>query len=398
MTNSLFDESSRRVLLLNKGRERTISNRHPWVFSGAIAREEGPADAAIADLVDARGQVVASGFYSPNSQIRLRALTFDAPLTHEWLRERILLAFERRNAIFRSDTNAARLVNSEGDGLSGITIDQYDDVLVMELSCGGAERLRDAIVDVALAAKSPRTVIIKNDLPARRLEKLPLVDEVLGEDRTHVDVSENGRRFRVELHGAQKTGFFLDQRENRALAASVAMEKDFLNVFSYSGGFGVYAATAGATSVEEVDVSLAAIDLARENHRLNASTANVRFVVADAFDYLRQLAREGRRFDVVVCDPPAFAKSRGEVDRAARGYKDINLQAFKLVAPGGHLLTFSCSGHVGLDLFQKIVFSSALDARRDATIVRRLGAGRDHPVSIYCPEGEYLKGLMLRVE
>lgn len=397
MTHDLFGAANRRILVLNKGRERSITNRHPWVFTGAIAREQGPVDAAIADLVDVRGQVLASGLYSPNSQIRLRALTFGEPLTADWLRERLLRSFALRAPLLDGATSALRLVNSEGDGLSGITIDQYDDALAMELSCAGADRLRELILEVARAAKAPRTIVIKNDLPARRLEKLPLDDELVGEERSHVEVLENGRRFRVEFRGAQKTGFFLDQRENRAIAGAFAFGRNVLNVFSYSGGFGVCAAAAGAVSVEEVDVSLPAIDLARENHRLNPSTAGVSFVVADAFDYLRHLVREGRRFDLVICDPPAFAKSRGEVDRAARGYKDINLQAFKLVAPGGHLMTFSCSGHVGLDLFQKIIFSAALDAHRDAAIVKHLGAGIDHPVSIYCPEGEYLKGLMLRV-
>jgi 23S rRNA (cytosine1962-C5)-methyltransferase len=203
---------------------------------------------------------------------------------------------------------------------------------------------------------------------------------------------ESGLTFRVDPGEGQKTGFFLDQRDNRRLARTLASQKRVLNLFSYSGAFGVYAAAGGATSVTNVDVSARAIEIARENHALNGSSAE--FVVADAFQYVRQ---HRERFDFIVCDPPAFAKSRGDVDRAARGYKDVNLHALKLVEPGGLLMTFSCSGHMSLDLFQKVIFAAALDAGRRVSFVRRLGAGADHPVSLYCPEGEYLKGFLLEV-
>ncbi|HEX2059124.1 MAG TPA: class I SAM-dependent methyltransferase, partial [Thermoanaerobaculia bacterium] len=203
---------------------------------------------------------------------------------------------------------------------------------------------------------------------------------------------ESGLRFHVDPSEGQKTGFFLDQRENRRLARTLAGGKRVLNLFSYSGAFGVYAAAGGAASVTNVDVSAPAIDTARENHALNGSTAEL--VVADAFQYVRQ-RREP--VDLLICDPPAFAKSRGEVERAARGYKDVNLFAMRMVAPGGLMMTFSCSGHMSVDLFQKVIFAAALDAGRRVSFVRRLTAGPDHPVSLYCPEGEYLKGFLLEV-
>lgn len=377
--------SQKRVLTLKRGKERVIANRHPWIFAGAIAKETGPEDAPIADLLDGDGVRVASGFYSQRSQIRLRALTFfDEELTEELIRARIRDAIARRAPIFREGTNCARLVNAEGDELSGLVVDRYDDLLVVEIANRGVEQLKPLIVET-LAAKR---IHFKNDLPVRVLEGLPTEEE----DVPPVDVLEGGLKFRVDAAEGQKTGFFLDQRDNRALTRTLAGGKRVLNLFSYSGAFGVYAAAGGAASVENVDVSARAIELARRNHELNGFDAT--FTVADAFQYVRQ-RRE--TFDLLVCDPPAFAKSRGDVDRAARGYKDINLHAMRMIAPGGHLMTFSCSGHMSLDLFQKVIFAAALDAGRRISFVRRLTAGEDHPVSICCPEGEYLKGFLLEV-
>jgi 23S rRNA (cytosine1962-C5)-methyltransferase len=396
--NELFDSDHRRRLVLKRGREGAVANRHPWIFTGAIARDTGAADAALADLVDESGRVLASGLYSPHSQIRLRALTFgDTPLTAERVRERITSAVARRAPLFDRDTNAARLVHAEGDDLSGLVVDRYDDVVVVEIANFGWERLRPLVVETLQLALAPRLIFFKNDLPARRLEQLTLESEWAGAGDPATTISESSLRFVVEPAEGQKTGFFLDQRENRRIARSLAGDARVLNLFSYSGAFGVYAAAGGAADVINVDVSQRAIDLARTNHDINALSDHARFVTADAFDYVRQRAGQGDAFDLVVCDPPAFAKSRGEVQRAARGYKDINLYALRLVAPGGRLMTFSCSGHMSLDLFQKVIFSAALDAGRRVSFLRRLTAGTDHPVSLYCPEGEYLKGFLLEV-
>ena len=386
-----FDSAQRRVLTLRSGRERVVANRHPWIFAGAIGRESGPDDAAIADLVDARGSRLASGFHSRHSQIRLRALTFgDEELTAELIRTRIDAAIARRSALRSEQTNAVRLIHAEGDALSGLVVDLYDDVVVVEIANAGLDRIRPLIVDALRERLAPRVIYFKNDIPARKLEQLSTEAESIGEGDATAMVLENGLRFRVDPPSGQKTGFFLDQRDNRALARGLAGGRRTLNLFAYSGAFGVYAAAGGAVAVENVDISAAAIELARVNHEINGAAAS--FVVADAFQYVRQT---DKRFDLVVCDPPAFAKSREEVDRAARGYKDINLFAMKLLEPGGLMMTFSCSGHMSLDLFQKVIFAAALDAGRRISIIKRLTAGADHPVSLYCPEGEYLKGFLL---
>jgi len=400
--NGTFDR--RRTLVLKRGKERVVANRHPWIFAGAIHSERGPEDAPVGDLVDGDGKRLASGFYSSRSQIRLRALTFgDEELTPELIAARITTAIARRSAIFDESTNAARVVHAEGDELSSLIVDRYNDLLVVEIANRGVETIKPLIVDTLQRALAPRVIYFKNDLPARKLEQLPIEDDLWSGGLQPAESAgglkpaapqflESGLTFRVDPSEGQKTGFFLDQRENRRLARTLAGGTRFLNLFSYSGAFGVYAAAGGATSVTNVDVSAHAIEIARENHALNGSSAE--FVVADAFQYVRQ---HRERFDFIVCDPPAFAKSRGDVERAARGYKDVNLHALKLVEPGGMLMTFSCSGHMSLDLFQKVIFAAALDAGRRVSFVRRLGAGADHPVSLYCPEGEYLKGFLLEV-
>jgi 23S rRNA (cytosine1962-C5)-methyltransferase len=386
-----FEPANRRILTLKPGKERLVANRHPWIFAGAIARESGPEDAAVADLHDPRGRRIASGFHSRHSQIRLRALTFgDDVLTVDTIRDRVTASIRRRAR--SDDTNAMRIVNAEGDDLSGMVIDRYDDILVIEIANAGIEQLRPLIINVLEQELAPRGIWFKNDIPPRRIEQLSMKPDWVGEGEPSTEIRENGLRFRVDPPSGQKTGFFLDQRENRQLTRALAHGRRVLNLFSYSGGFGVYASAGGAASVENVDISAPAIEMARTNHAINGFEAS--FVVADAFEYVRKTQS---RFDLLICDPPAFAKSRGDVDRAARGYKDINLFAMKLLDPGAHMLTFSCSGHMPLDLFQKVIFAAAQDAGRRVSFVRRLTAAPDHPVSLFCPEGEYLKGFLLEV-
>ncbi|HET7710625.1 MAG TPA: class I SAM-dependent rRNA methyltransferase, partial [Thermoanaerobaculia bacterium] len=360
--------------------------------------ESGPSDAAIADLFDDQEVRLASGFYSPHSQIRLRAITFGAEeFSADVLRQRIRAAVDRRRSLFSSATNAARLLNAEGDEVSGLVIDRYDDLLVIEIANHGIEAIKGLVIDVIEDLIEPRLIVFKNDLPARELEQLPIKSEWTGSGEPVARISENGLKFLVEPLEGQKTGFFLDQRDNRQLARTLSANCRVLNLFSYSGAFGVYGAAGGSTAIHNVDVSARAVELARTNHDLNGLLANTHFVQADAFGYVRERAAAGDQFDLIVCDPPAFARRRGDVERAARGYKDINLYAMRLLAPGGRMLTFSCSGHMSLDLFQKVIFSAALDAGRRVSFVRRLTAGIDHPVSLYCPEGEYLKGFLLEV-
>lgn len=387
-----------RLLYLKPGRDRSVRLRHPWVFTGAVARAAGPADAPLAHVIDSAGQLLGRGFHSPNSQIVGRILVRgDEELTPDLVSARIRTAADRRQQWFEGGgTDAWRAVHSEGDELSGLVIDRYRDVWVVEIGSWGFERWKDVVLN-ALRGLGAKTIVLRNDIPSRGIEKLSREDEVIGEPLERVVVQENALRFIVDIGSGQKTGFFLDQRRNRQLVRDHARGKRVLNLFSYTGGFGVYAAAGGASSVDEVDVSGPALDLATENHALNG-LPEPRLHAADAFEWTREQVRSGENWDLVVCDPPAFARSRGDVDRAARGYKDINLQALKLVTSGGLLATFSCSGHIDIPLFQKIIFGAARDAGRRASILQRLGAGADHPVSIDCPEGEYLKGLLLRVD
>ena len=396
--DEIFLLSNRKRLTLKRGKERVVTNRHPWIFAGAIGAEGGPPEAAIGDLFDVNGVRLASGFYSPRSEIRLRALTFGQDeLTAELIAQRIDAAIARRRRLLGPNTNAIRMINADGDDLSGLVIDLYNDVVVAEIANAGIERLKPMILDTIRRALNPRLIYLSNDMPARRLEQLATEPEAIGEGTPATTILENGLRFEVDPASGQKTGFFLDQRENRTLAQSLAPGRRMLNLFSYTGAFGVYAAAGGATFVENVDGSDLAINQAKRNHDLNGSSTIARFTVADAFAHVRHQAASGERFGLIVCDPPAFAKRRVEVDRAARGYKDINLYAMRLLERDGFLLTFSCSSHMSLDLFQKVIFAAALDAGRRISFVRRLTAGADHPVSIYCPEGEYLKGFLLEV-
>lgn len=382
-----------------------MRNRHPWIFEGAIRREEGDADAAVADLVMPDNTIAASGFYSRSSQIRLRAVEFGRPLDAASLRARIRRAIAAREPLLSEGTTAMRLVNSEGDGLSGLVVDRYGDVLVVEISSAGLDRLADLVVDELVASAAPTVsvarVVLHNDLPVRTLEGLPLesktIDVAGRAEAAEVVVMENGLRFVLEPGQGQKTGLFLDQRDNRFLARELARGREVLNLFAYTGGFGVNAAAGGAERVEEVDISEAAIRAAGRNHERNGSPCPVDLLARDAFEHVRALRSTGRSYGLVIVDPPAFAKAKKDIERASRGYKDIIMNAMRLVEPGGVMMAFSCSGHVSLDLFQKIVFGAAVDAGREASILRRLGAGADHPISIYCPEGEYLKGFLLRV-
>ena len=394
--DEIFLSANRKRLSLKRGKDRVLANRHPWIFAGAVSAESGPPDAAIADLIDGNGKRLASGFYSPHSDIRLRALTFaDEELTADVITSRLTASIARRRALLSDTTNAVRLVNAEGDELSGLVIDLYNDIAVVEISNAGLERIKPAIIDVLRSEVRPRQIYFNNDLPARRLEKLSTEPEAMGEGTPATTIVENGLRFEVDPASGQKTGFFLDQRDNRRLTRELASGKRVLNLFSYTGAFGVYAAAGGATSVENVDGSSIAIEQARRNHDLNQSSNIATFTIADAFAHVRKLDSEKQRFGLIVCDPPAFAKRRVEVDRAARGYKDVNLYAMRLLEPRATMLTFSCSGHMSLDLFQKVIFSAALDAGRRISILRRLSAAPDHPFSVYCPEGEYLKGFLL---
>jgi len=322
----------------------------------------------------------------------------DAPLVASRLRH----AAGLRERFVPKETDGFRLVNAEGDHLPGLVVDRYAGTLVVQATTEGTERARPLWLPTLLELFPGAAILQKNDLSSRRGEGLPLADELLaGESPAGpVPFRERGLAFLADVSSGQKTGFFLDQRENRNLVRTLSGGRSVLNLFCYSGAFGVAALAGGASRLAQVDSSGPALALARENHRANGQDPNgaagVELVEADAFEDLRERAAAGQRWDVVVTDPPAFAKRRDDVDRACRAYKDVNRLALSLLSPGGILLACSCSGPVSADLFQKVLFAAALDAGVLAQIVGRSGAGPDHPVSIDCPEGEYLKAFLLR--
>ena len=401
-------------LVLKPARERSLRRLHPWVFSGAIDRLEG--DAGPGETVCVRasdGSFLAWAAYSPASQIRARVWSFEeAEFPDEgFLGARVTAAVARRTAL-RIDanaqsggTNALRLVHAESDGLPGVVADRYADTLVVQLTSAGAERWRDVIVASLREASGCRVLFERSDGDIRALEGLPSrVGVIAGPAQASiaampgaVEIRENGIRYLVDIGAGQKTGFFLDQRDNRASVAALARGREVLNCFCYTGGFTLSALAGGATKVLSVDSSAPALALARQNMALNALDAGrSEWMEADVFAFLRDLGRERRTFDLIVLDPPKFAPTSRDAERAARGYKDINLNALKLLRPGGHLATFSCSSGVNADLFQKIVAGAAADAGASCAIEQRFHAAADHPVKLEFPEGEYLKGLLLR--
>lgn len=389
-------------LILAPGRERSLERRHPWVFASAIARMDGsPQPGDTVDVYSAQGKFLARAAYSHPSQIRARVWSWsqDEEIDSAFIARRLAAAIASRRQL-NLPSDSMRLVHAESDGLPGIVVDQYGSAIVLQCLSWGAERWREAVADALMELCQPAVIIERSDADVRELEGLPpRVGVLRGAQPTQpVLVSEAGLQFEVDLSGGHKTGFYLDQRANRMLAGSLAAGREVLDCFSYTGGFATHMLHGGAASVTLVDDSAAALQLAARNLERNGLPADkAEFIDGDAFQVLRRFRDSGRQFDMVVLDPPKFAPTRATAERAARGYKDINLLALKLLRPGGHLLTFSCSGGVDAGLFQKIVAGAALDAGIDARIIGRLSQGGDHPVALNFPEGEYLKGLIVEV-
>ncbi len=382
-------------LALKPGREGSVLRRHPWVFSGAIASAKGDGSDGRAEVVDAAGRPIALGAYSPHSQIVARLWSFDgrSPDLHLF-RERFEAAGRLRKDVLPAETTGFRAVNSEGDLCPGVLVDVFGEVAVMELLTEGTESWREDLEVATREIFSPQKLVVRESGVERDRGSRVSAKSAGFEP---VPFFENGLRFFADVSSGQKTGFYLDQRENRSRLRSLARGKMVLDLFSYSGAFSVAALAGGARRAVDVDSSESALALSREHRRANGFPVDdTDFVRADVFEDLRRRAAAHESWDVVVCDPPAFAKKRGDLRRAARGYQDVNRIAMSLVRPGGWLLTCSCSGLLPADLFQKIVFSASVEAGAAFAIVARQGAGADHPVSIDCPEGEYLKGLWLR--
>jgi 23S rRNA (cytosine1962-C5)-methyltransferase len=394
------------TVILQPGKEKPVRLRHPWVFSGAVQRVDGlPAAGDLVDVADARGEWLARGYFNSASQIVVRLLTWDrdeSPEQPEFWRRRLAAAGAARAGLaVDPTTDAYRLVYAESDGLPGLIVDRYGDWLAVQFLTAGVEARRDMLLGLIAEVFAPRGIVDRSDVPVRRQEGLPLRSgAALGEPPpgSHA-VRENGHRFPVDLLGGQKTGFYLDQRDNRRIVGSMSGGRRVLNAFSFTGAFGVYALAGGAEHVTNVDTSVEALEGAEAALRLNGfdPDGQAEAIAGDVFDVLRNFRDEGRRFDIVVLDPPKFAARKADLAGATRGYKDINLLGLRLLAPGGLLATFSCSGLVTPDLFQKILFGASVDARRDAQIVAHLSQGPDHPILLSFPEAEYLKGLLCRV-
>ncbi len=395
-------------VILAPQRDVSVRRRHPWLFSGAIKRVEGaPKPGTLVAVHSFEGTFLAWGHYSAASQIRARLFAWnerDAPETAEFWRGRLERAIAARQPLFADgDTTAYRLVNAESDGIPGLVVDRYGDVIVVQYLSAGADARRELFNELLVQLLHPTTLYERSDVDVREKEHLEPREGVrYGEEPPEVvEIVENGLRFGVDVRHGHKTGFYLDQRDNRALLRAAVAQRDVptvLNVFAYTGGFAVYALAGGASAVTNVDTSAEALRVGRENLACNGFVeANVEDIEGDAFTVLRELHSQKRTFDIVILDPPKFAFTQGDVKRAARGYKDINMQALRLLNPGGVLFTFSCSGAISADLFQKIAFGAALDVKSDVQIVGQMTQSSDHPVALTFPEGEYLKGLICRV-
>ena len=390
-------------ILLKAGREKSLLRRHPWIFSGAIERVDGvPLSGDTLPVRDVSGNFLAWAAYNPVSNIAARVWSWheEENIVAEFFRKRITTALAARDGLgLARDSNGMRLVHAESDGLPGVIVDRYGDVLVMQIGSAGGERWRDTCADILQELLNPVCIYERSDSDSRALEGLEPRNGVLrGALPERVEAAENGLRFRVDVVAGQKTGFYLDQRDNRALTETLAAGRDVLNCFCYTGGFSLYALRGGAKSVLSIDASGDALRIAEENlNRNGLDDSRAEWTEADVFQALRTLRDQGRKFDLIILDPPKFAPTAAFAEKAARGYKDINLLGFKLLNPGGLLCTYSCSGGISADLFQKIIAGAALDAGVDAQIVHYLHASADHPVLLSFPEGAYLKGLVLRV-
>ena len=385
--------------LLKKGKEKPLEGRHPWVFSGALDRIDDHFETGdLVKVFSADDRFLGIGYLNPRSQIAIRMLAFeDVEIDEGFFEKKLRAAIALREKFLSPDTDACRLIHSEGDFLPGLIVDRYGDYLVAQFLTAGMEQWKGTITRLLERLARPKGIFEKDDSDLSEWEGLPKrVGRLAGEEPpSFVEFRENGLHFFADIHEGQKTGFFLDQRDNRRLVGSLARGRRVLNCFAYTGGFSVYAARGGAAETVSVESSEPALNIARTHFEKNGiDPAAHQFVKEDVFQYLRASRQE---FDLIVLDPPAFCKNKGQIQQAARGYKDINLHALKRLAPGGLLFTASCSSYIDPDLFQKIIFGAAKDARRDLRILQKTSHPFDHPINIFHPEGEYLKGLLCEI-
>lgn len=398
---------------IKRGREKPIRNQHPWIYSGAISQAENAIDGELVTVVNHKDRFLARGYWNSQSQIQARIMSWrDEAIDADWWRTALLRAVSLRTTEFVNADNAAwRLVNAENDFIPGLIIDRYANWYVLQALTRYIDNRKSAIGAALADVIGARNIYERSDVEARKREGLAPAAGLLqgGPLPDYVEINE-GARFLVDIKRGQKTGFYLDQRDNRRRLRDLIRQRceqaggevKLLNLFCYTGGFALVAGQFGHLRSVNVDASRRALELAERNFQLNGYDdaqhgESAEFIQADAFDYLRHCVREKELFDFIVLDPPKLAQHKNQTQRAARGYKDLNLNAFKLVAPGGYLLTFSCSGAISRNLFQKIVFGALADCGRQAQVISQLSASADHPVALTFPEGDYLKGLLLRV-
>ncbi|MFA6470933.1 MAG: class I SAM-dependent rRNA methyltransferase [Candidatus Latescibacterota bacterium] len=386
-------------VVLKHGREKSLRNRNPWVFSSAVERIEGlEQNGQMCEIFSSEGNFLAMGYVNPDSKIVARVLSWEriSP-DSEFLEKRIRSALSFREHILNERTNSCRLVNSEGDFLPGLIVDRYGDGIVIQILTAGMELWRQELIDILERLVVPSFVIERSDTSSRREEGLDERITVIkgAQPMPIVEIMENGLRYRVDILRGQKTGFYLDQRSSRNLLRQYVNGRRVLNLFSYTGGFSVAAASSGASYVTSVDTSNPALELLKENMSLNG-LENIpgETVKADVFRYLNT---EDSFWDVIVVDPPAFASKKAQVDQAARGYKDLNMRALRKINADGILATFSCSHHISTTLFRQIVYAAVVDSGRKAQVIAETAHSEDHPIDVCHHEGEYLKGLFLRV-
>ncbi len=381
------------TIQLKPGKEKRVYTLHPWIFKSDIDKElNGSTAGDIVDIISSKGKFLARGYYNPNSQIALRIMTYneEEAVDRDLIFRRIHEAVEYRRTF--ADLKSCRLVFAESDRLPALIVDAFDDVLVLQCLALGMERFKKDIVDALVEEMHPRGIWERNDVPVRKLEGLEMCTGLLyGEVPDRVQMCENGVRFWVDVKEGQKTGFFLDQKENRAAIAPFVKDQKVLDCFTHTGSFALHAGHYGAAEVTGVDISEFACECAAENAALNHLEDRVHFVAANAFDLLSEQSRKGEKYDVIILDPPAFTKSRNAVDSALRGYKEINLRAMKMIREGGYLITCSCSQHVLPEMFRTMVLDAAKDAKVLLRQVEFRTQGKDHPILPYARETEYLK-------
>lgn len=385
-----------KAVILKPGKEKPLERRHLWIFSGAIESLDPLEPGELAQVRSATGSILGVGYFNPKCSLTGRMVCFGEKDPYKAIEENILKALSLRKRLFQEHvTTAYRLINGEGDLLPGLIVDRYGPVCVIQIGTWGMEKLKPFIIELLIKHLSPQTIYEKSTLPSRRQEGLQDKEAFLLGEQEEVTVLENGVHFLVRLKESQKTGLFLDQREMRKAMAELSQGKRVLNCFAYTGGFSVYCALAGASHVTTLDVSKQAISAAERNFALNhVPTQEHRFVTADCFEFLQ---REELDFDVVILDPPAFAKKKEDVAAASKGYLRLNRETLKKMQPGSLLLTCSCSYHVDETLFQKLLFQAALAAKKEVKILSKHRAALDHPVNLYHPESAYLKALLLEI-